>query len=109
MKVLQNEERLRLLFNSITEGLIEIDIEGQITSINPAAATMLGYKRLAGTCRGKFTNVLSSNNRSDFENENERCTILDAAKNKQKYHCDEKIFTKKNGETFLAEFWRIQS
>ncbi|HQN93119.1 MAG TPA: PAS domain S-box protein [Prolixibacteraceae bacterium] len=105
MKILQNEERLRLLFNSITEGLIEIDIEGQITSTNHAAATMLGYNNLQELVGENLPNVLSSNNRSDFENENERCTILDAAKNKQKYHCDEKIFTKKSGETFLAEFW----
>ena len=37
------EERIRLLLESAGEGIIGVNLDGQITFVNPAACRMLGY------------------------------------------------------------------
>ncbi|CCQ75258.1 transporter substrate-binding domain-containing protein [Magnetospira sp. QH-2] len=39
----ESEERIRLLMNSVGEGVFGVDLDGRITFVNPQATAMLGY------------------------------------------------------------------
>lgn len=41
-KIRQNEEKYRMLFESMTQGVIYFNAEGRITSVNPAATRLIG-------------------------------------------------------------------
>ena len=43
-KPFEGEQRYRELFDSVSEGLFQIDLEGNFIIINPAFASMLGYE-----------------------------------------------------------------
>lgn len=44
-KIQLNEKRIRTVLNSVSEGVITLDREGMILSINPAVCTLFGYPR----------------------------------------------------------------
>lgn len=95
--------RMELILNSAGEGIYGTDINGRITFINPAMATMLGWEpaNLIGqNAHHKFHHTLP-NGRAYPAAE---CTIHRAMLNGQTYHSDDDIYWHKDGSPLAVEF-----
>ncbi|MCC6711847.1 MAG: sigma 54-interacting transcriptional regulator [Candidatus Dadabacteria bacterium] len=55
-EILQREEKLRRLFDSAMDAIIEFDSDFKVTSLNPAASKLFGYG--SGRMQGRLFNLL---------------------------------------------------
>ena len=65
LELKESEERYRRLFNTINDGVYEVDTGGRIKDINPGGARMLGYSRselIGSNMRNFYVNAEDSDN-----------------------------------------------
>ena len=95
----QNE----MILNSAGEGLFGIDLEGRATFVNPAAASMLGWK--IEEIAGQSMHTLSHHSKPDWSPyPEEECPIGAALKDGITHHVDHEVFWKKDGTNFPVEY-----
>jgi len=93
----------RIILDSAGDGILEIDLEGITTFINPAAANMLGMK--AEDILGKLQHALIHHSKPDGTPYPEgECPIYAAYKNNSINHVDNEVFWKKDGTSFPVEY-----
>ena len=95
----QNE----MILNSAGEGLYGIDLRGYSTFVNPAAASMLGWK--IADLVGQSIHTLIHHSKPDFTPyPEEECVIRSAVKDGAAHHVDNEVFWRKDGTSFPVEY-----
>lgn len=101
-------ERLRSLIdtilNSIKHGIYGVDIEGNITFINPEACTYLGYKE--EELLGKKSHVMFHHSHIDGSNYPiEACPARQAIEHGVSQFVYDEVFWRKDGTSFPVEYY----
>ncbi|RIH87845.1 Phytochrome-like protein cph1 [Calidithermus terrae] len=101
--VRESENRLRLILESVGEGVYGIDAEGRCTFINPAAARMLGYA--PEEVLGQDMHRLVHHARPDGEPYPvEECPIHRALGSLQGCRVENEVFWRKDGTPVAVEY-----
>jgi PAS domain S-box-containing protein len=88
-----------LILNSAGEGIFGIDIQGNHTFVNPAAAKMLGYE--VEELLGKHSHSIWHHTKADGSlYPEEECPIYATFKNSGVHYIRDEIFWKKDGTSF---------
>lgn len=89
-----------LMLNGVSDGIIGLDLNGEQTLVNPAAAHLLGYgqNELIGR---KFKHTQAEDGRAFREDE---CPIYVSLTTGKRIFHNEGLFWHKDGSNFLAEF-----
>lgn len=98
------EERERLLLESGTEGIIGLDVKGNTTFINPAAATMLGYK-VEELSHCNSHDLIHLAREDDTPIPISECRMQAAALQERDYHVTDEVLWRKDGSHFPVEYW----
>jgi two-component system CheB/CheR fusion protein len=100
--VKEREEHIRLLLESMAEGVYGIDLAGACTFANPSCARMLGYDD-ATSIVGKTMHAhhLQQNTVDGAD----ACPLEGGAREGRNIHADDRVFTRCDGKTFPVEFW----
>ena len=101
---LEGERRQnQLLLESIGEGVYGIDLQGNATFANPAAAALLGY--MADEMLGRNMHQLLHHTRVDGSPyPASECPIYHAMRAGEIFRCSEEIFWRKDGTSFVVEY-----
>ncbi|HUR67781.1 MAG TPA: PAS domain S-box protein [Candidatus Thermoplasmatota archaeon] len=100
-------DRLRrsqeLLLNSVTEGILGLDVGGRITFANPAAAKLLGYRMEELVGQSEHDRI--HHHRSDATPyPEEMCPIHRSVADGSVHHASGEVFWKKNGQSLAVEY-----
>lgn len=99
-KLLRQNE---LLLNSVSEGIFGVDLDGNCTFINPAAAQMVGWdvKELIG----RPQHATLHHTRADgTPYPREECLVYSAFNDGTVHHVSDEMFWKKDGTSFPVEY-----
>ncbi len=104
------EEKLRALIHqsdsileSVGDGIYGLDLAGQVTVINPAAAQMLGYKQ--NDLLGLKLHALIQHTRSDGSAyPEEESPIMDTIRDLNTVRVKNEVFWRKDGTSFPVEY-----
>jgi len=101
----QSETQLKLILNSSSEAIYDMDLNGKCTFTNPACLKMLGYED-ANEVIGKNIHNLTHHTRSDgTDYPMNECPIYSAFQEGESTHRDDELFWKKDGSSFPVEYW----
>lgn len=100
----ENEDTIRLLFDSTAEGIYGIDTQGNCTFCNRAALKMLGYteKEVIGE---KMHDLIHRYHDDGSIIPLKNCRIHRAFLEGTSTHTDSEVFWKKNKTSFPVEYW----
>lgn len=107
MRVEEAMERLRrqneLILNAAGEGIYGLDLEGNTTFVNPAAARMIGWE--VEELRGVPQHAILHHTKADgTPYPREECPIYAAFKDGTIHHVDNEAFWRKDGTSFPVEY-----
>ncbi|MCH7978144.1 MAG: PAS domain S-box protein, partial [Acidobacteria bacterium] len=95
----QNES----ILNAAGEGIYGLDLNGNTTFVNPAAAKMIGWK--AEELIGKPQHAILHHSKPDgLPYPRENCPIYAAFKDGSVHHVDDEVFWRKDGSSFPVEY-----
>ncbi len=98
-------ERLQNLFDSMSEGVYEVDTDGNCTMVNKAFLRILGYDR-AEELLGKNIHEMIHHSHADGAiYPKNRCVMLNVLKNGSAIHVDNEVFWSRQGEAIAVEYW----
>ncbi len=101
----ESSELVRLVLDSIPEGVYGIDIQGNCTFCNPSCLQLLGYEESADVL-GKNMHTLIHHTRADgIPYPVEECHIYEAFHRGQDSHIDDEVLWCRDGTSFPAEYW----
>jgi len=101
--VIQLKRQNELILNSAGEGIVGLDLTGNHTFVNPAAARMLGYE--SSEMIGLHSHSLWHHTKIDGSHYHEEaCPIYSACKGGVVLHDQEDLFWRKDGSGFPVEF-----
>ena len=104
-KISEKEAQIRLLLNSIAEGLYGCDADDRCTFCNPSGLQLLGYER-EDQLLGKNIHALIHHTRPDGGSyPSEDCRALNSARFTTKIHVDDELFWRRDGSSFNVEYW----
>ena len=97
------KHQYELILSSAAEGIVGLNLQGNHTFVNPAAARMLGYeaKELIG-CRSHSTWHHTKPDGSPYPAE--ECKIYAAYRDGVEYRSSADVFWRKNGTSFPVEY-----
>ncbi|MGH9414885.1 MAG: PAS domain S-box protein [Terriglobales bacterium] len=102
-RVREQEEQVRLLLESTSEGIFALDLDGRFVWCNPAAAAHLGL-RCSGELSGKLMHPLAHHTRADGKlYPEEECSLLGALHAGQPVSLDEELMWRVDGTSFPAD------
>ena len=92
----------QLILNSAGEGIYGLDLDGNVTFVNPAGAKLLGYQ--VGELLGQPMHAMTHHTKPDGSDYSQlECPIHRAFRNGISHHADNEILWRKNGESFPIE------
>src|SRR5690348_1297987 len=101
----ESEEKIRLILNSIAEGIYTIDMQGKCIACNPACLRMLGYDD-EHQLIGKNMHELAHHTRPDGSPlPAEECRIFRALQEGRGFHAEDEVFWRFDGSSFPVEYW----
>ena len=93
----------QLILNSAGEGIYGLDLDGNVTFVNPAGAKLLGYQ--VGDLLGQPMHEMTHHTKPDGSAYSQlECPIHRAFRNGTSHHSDDEILWRKNGESFPIEY-----
>ena len=96
---------LKLLLDSIPEGVYGLDLEGNCTLCNPACVQLLGYAEQSQLL-GKNMHTLAHHTRRDGTPfPMEECRIFMPLYDGQATHVDDEVLWRRDGTSFPCEYW----
>jgi diguanylate cyclase (GGDEF)-like protein/PAS domain S-box-containing protein len=101
----ENSERVRLLLDSVPEGLYGIDLQGKCTFCNPACLQLLGYEDAADLLGRNMHLVLHHTRADGTPYPVEECQIYEAFRRGYGTHIDTEVLWRRDGTCFAAEYW----
>ncbi|MCI0506205.1 MAG: PAS domain S-box protein [Gammaproteobacteria bacterium] len=100
----ESEERFRLLFESVAEGVFGVDLKGDCMFINPAGLRILGYTDAAQLI-GKPIHQLIHHTRPDGSScPQQECRVYRAFRENQNFYSDNEWFWRSDGSFFEVEY-----
>ncbi len=104
--VKEREERIRLLLESMAEGVYGVDLEGICTFANPSCARMLGYDDPAVLVGQRMHTHHAHRPPGDGPAEaDEGCPLEAGYAEGNTVHADDRSFNRNDGTPFPVEFW----
>ena len=101
----EKEQHIRLLLDSTAEAICGIDLEGNCTWVNRAAANMLGYGE-AGSLLGKNLHGLAHYRRpTEGRLPQDECKAYQALVKGDYVHVDDEVMWRADGTFFPVEYW----
>jgi PAS domain S-box-containing protein len=91
------------ILNYAQEGIYGIDLNGNTTFVNSAAAKMIGWE-LNKVAHKNQHEVLHYGNASGTQYDKNNCPIYAACKNDLVYHANDVVFWRKDGSCFPVEY-----
>ena len=101
----QSEERIRLVLDSVAEGIFGVDLDGNCTFANPACARLLGYETCDELLRENIHDKLHHSRAEGSPLSKEDCQICQAFKAGKSSHVDDEVLWRADGSSFPAEYW----
>ncbi|MCF7818912.1 MAG: PAS domain S-box protein, partial [Kiritimatiellales bacterium] len=97
------EERQRLIFASMTDGIFGLDLEGRVSFVNPAGASLLGFEpdELMGQPMHALTHHHYPNG-SEFPRE--ECAMYLTTRDGESRTVSTEVFWRKDGTSFPIEY-----
>ena len=93
----------QLILNSVGEGIYGLDIRGNVTFVNPAAAEIIGWEMK--DLVGKSMHKILHHSKSDGSHyPRESCPIYAAFKDGKVRRVENEVFWRKNGTSFPVEY-----
>ena len=93
----------QLILNSVGEGIYGLDLQGNVTFVNPAAASLIGWKSF--DLIGKSMHAILHHSKSDGSfYPREECHIYAAFKEGTVRRVDNEVFWRKDGTSFPVEY-----
>jgi len=93
----------RLILDSAGEGIFGLDLEGKVTFVNPAAASLSGY-RIEELLRQNIHNMIHYAKADGSPHQVEDCPIHATLKNGEIHRVAQDVFWKKDGMSFSVEY-----
>ena len=100
----ENEAKMRLVFDSMTEGVIGIDMDGRITFHNAAALTLLGYTRDVQFRRKLVHELIHHTRRDGKPYQPEDSPLLQNLRTGRTALVDDELLWRHDGSGFEAEY-----
>ncbi len=101
----EKEQHIRLLLDSTAEAICGVDLEGNCTWVNRAAAKMLGYGE-AASLLGRNLHGLVHNRRADGRPlPQDECNAYRALVKGDYVHVDDEVMWRADGTFFPVEYW----
>jgi len=104
-KLKQSESQLKLILNSSSEAIYDIDLNGKCSFINPAGLKMLGYEDASEVVGKNIHNLIHYAQANGTAHPMEECPIHKTFQEGIKIHSDKEVFWKKDGSSFPVEYW----
>ena len=93
----------QLILNSVGEGIYGLDVRGNVTFVNPAAADIIGWDM--NDLVGKSMHKILHHSKADgTEYPRESCPIYAAFKDGKVHRVEHEVFWRKNGTSFPVEY-----
>ena len=93
----------QLILNSVGEGIYGLDIRGNVTFVNPAAAAIIGWDM--NDLVGKSMHKILHHSKADgTKYPRESCPIYAAFKDGKVHRVENEVFWRKNGTSFPVEY-----
>ena len=100
-----SEGKVRLLLDSTGEAIYAIDLDGNCTLVNLSCLMILGYSDTS-ELMGKNVHDMIHHTRPDGTRHiEEDCPIVRSSRYTEEIHVDSDIFWRKDGTSFLVEYW----
>jgi diguanylate cyclase (GGDEF)-like protein/PAS domain S-box-containing protein len=99
------ERRIRLLLDSVAEGIIAVDVDGTCIQANPAALRLLGFSNNRQIVGRNFHQLCHHSYRDGSHYPCQNCFIARAMQENQPTHSDTDVFWKADGTSFDVEYW----
>lgn len=104
-KLLESEQRIRLLLNSTGEAIYGIDLQGNCTFANPSCLKMLGYQNIEQLLGKNMHKLIHHSYPDGSPMPVEICRIYKAFRAGKGEHSDDEVLWKADGTSFPAEYW----
>lgn len=99
----KNQEQVRIILEAAGEGIYGLDLDGNTTFINPAAAKMIGWD--VQEIIGKNQHKISHHTKPDgTPYPADICLIYAAYRDGKTHHVDNEVFWRKDGSSFPVEY-----
>lgn len=100
----ESYERYRLLFESVAEGVLGVDLQGRCIFVNPSALRLLGYHD-ANQLIGKEVHPLIHHTRKDGTPcLVQECRVYGAFRDDRDFYTDDECFWRPDGTYFEVEY-----
>jgi diguanylate cyclase (GGDEF)-like protein/PAS domain S-box-containing protein len=99
------ERRIRLLLDSVAEGIIAVDVEGTCILANPAAVQILDFTSDAQMVGRNFHQQCHHSYPDGSDYPCHQCFTARAMLQQQPTHCDQDVFWKSDGSSIDVEYW----
>jgi len=102
-KLVSLHQQNELILGTVTEGIIELDLQGNHVYVNPAAAKMLGYE-VEELLRRPSHSTWHHTRPNGSPYPQEECAIYAAYRDGLLHHVDTEMFWRKDGASFPVEY-----
>ncbi len=99
-----SEDRFRLLFESVADGVLGVDLQGECMFINPAGLRLLGYEdatQLIGKPIHPLIHYLRPDGSPCLE---EDCRVYRAFRENQNFYADNELFWRRDDSSLNVEY-----
>jgi PAS domain S-box-containing protein len=98
-------QRIRLLLDSITEGLYGVDTQGNCVFINHACLQMLGYDKEEDLLGRHIHETIHHTRPDGTPYPAEECHMYEALRRGAGTHVDDEVFWRRDGTSLPVEYW----
>ncbi len=103
----EREDQVRLVLESVAEGVCGGDLDGRLTFVNPAAMRLLGQADEKALL-GRNAHALMHHTKADGEAyPHEECPIQGAIDSDSRVHRDNEVFWRADGTSFPVEYLAV--
>ncbi|MFC1549471.1 PAS domain S-box protein [Nitrospirota bacterium] len=103
--LIEREEKISMLLGSTAEGIYGLDMDGNCTFCNPAAARLLGYESAESFIGSNMHDLIHHSHEDGSTYEAENCPIHRAFTSGEHIHVDDEVLWRPDGSSFYAEYW----
>lgn len=98
-------EKLHLLFDSMSEGVYEVDTNGNCTFVNNAFLKILGYQDAEELIGKNIHELIHHSHADSTPYPKHECQMLNVIENNRSIHVEDEVFWSKEGKAVPVEYW----